>query len=127
MAGKRQKSNQKLKSIWDESLIEEILPNKRHRNKMWNWLINHANVTCGIADIPFSEWNMPKEAINRITSEFVMYTSKVSQCIKSNRGDTIKLLITLQDGYEIETVVMKHLHHATVCVSSQIGCQMGCR
>jgi hypothetical protein len=33
----------------------------------------------------------------------------------------------VQDGHRVETVVMVHAKHATVCVSSQIGCKMGCK
>ena len=47
--------------------------------------------------------------------------------MESNRGDTAKLLVQLQDGHKVETVVMIHSGHATVCVSSQIGCKMGCK
>lgn len=45
----------------------------------------------------------------------------------SGRGDSIKALLTLRDGLKIETVLMKHKDERnTVCVSSQVGCPMGC-
>jgi len=92
---------------------------------MWNWLIQHPNAA--LTDIPFRDWNIPKDASNTILEKFEKFTTTISQRKESYRGDAIKLLLRLQDGHEIETVVMKHVNHATVCVSSQIGCQMGCR
>ncbi len=45
----------------------------------------------------------------------------------SKKSETIKALITLNGGTKIETVLMKHKDgRATVCVSSQVGCPMGC-
>jgi len=41
-------------------------------------------------------------------------------------GSTTKLVFELRDGHHVETVVMRHEGRTTVCVSSQVGCQMGC-
>jgi 23S rRNA (adenine2503-C2)-methyltransferase len=125
MPGSRNKADLRIKSIWEEEAIEGILLNKRHRNKMWNWLIQHPDKE--IHEIPFRDWSVPREAAAKIVQGFVKYSTKIVQKKESSREDTTKLLVRLQDGHEVETVVMKHAHHATVCVSSQIGCQMGCR
>lgn len=46
---------------------------------------------------------------------------------ESKDGATIKALITLDDGEKVETVLMRHSDRRnTVCLSSQIGCQLGC-
>ena len=39
---------------------------------------------------------------------------------------TIKLLLELEDGYKVETVLMRYNYGNAVCVSSQVGCNMGC-
>jgi 23S rRNA m2A2503 methyltransferase len=44
----------------------------------------------------------------------------------SSNGDTIKLLLRLSDGSLIETVCMKHDYGNSICVSTQVGCAMGC-
>ena len=50
-----------------------------------------------------------------------------SEVFKSTKGNTSKVLITLYDGLLIETVLMKHSDgRRTVCVSSQVGCSLGC-
>ena len=65
-------------------------------------------------------------------------TTRVAHAEPSSDGATIKLLIELQDGYQVESVIMRHRHHsagggnitttrATLCVSSQVGCKMGCK
>ena len=45
----------------------------------------------------------------------------------SGRGDTAKYLFGLSDGSRIESVWMKYRHGNSVCISSQVGCRMGCR
>lgn len=46
---------------------------------------------------------------------------------RRGEGDTYKFLLRLQDGLETESVVIPMRHHKTLCVSSQVGCKMGCR
>ena len=85
-------------------------------------------------DIPM----LPKKAKMILESEFVRFTSKCKSCRKSADGDTTKLLIELQDGLSVEAVVMEYDTSSrdetgqtggkryTLCVSSEVGCQMGC-
>ncbi|OPX84211.1 MAG: putative dual-specificity RNA methyltransferase RlmN [Pelotomaculum sp. PtaB.Bin104] len=42
-------------------------------------------------------------------------------------GDTIKYLFEMEDGQAVESVLMKHSYGNSVCVSTQVGCRMGCR
>ncbi len=44
----------------------------------------------------------------------------------SSRGDTVKYLIGLPDGQAVETVLMLYSYGRSVCVSTQVGCRMGC-
>jgi adenine C2-methylase RlmN of 23S rRNA A2503 and tRNA A37 len=132
MAPKRKQL--RIQSIWDEPLVSAILLQSKHRYKLWKHLINSM---CSVprlqrhydnvAALPFEEWNFPRVSSEKLRSEFVFITSKIVERNESSRGDTTKLLIELQDGHRVETVIMRHSGHATVCVSSQIGCQMGCR
>lgn len=128
---KRKLNDLKLKSIWDESFLKEYLKetgaNVKHANKIWTWMITHPDVT--LQDVPMDEWSVPKQAIISIKADFVKFTSRIAQRSESSRGDTTKLLIELQGpgSHQVETVIMRHRGHATVCVSSQIGCQMGCK
>ncbi len=47
--------------------------------------------------------------------------------LESKRDNTVKYLYRLSDGNHIETVLMEYEHGNTVCVSTQVGCKMGCR
>jgi hypothetical protein len=114
-----------LKSIWDETLVIESGMIPKHRAKMWNWLINHPGKD--VCDVPFESWSVAKKPAQILREQFVLSTCKIVEQSDSSKGDTHKLLLELQDGHRIETVIMKHTAHSTVCVSSQIGCQMGCR
>jgi 23S rRNA (adenine2503-C2)-methyltransferase len=46
--------------------------------------------------------------------------------INSNDKNSIKAVITLEDGQTVETVLMKHDRRNTICLSSQAGCKMNC-
>jgi len=51
---------------------------------------------------------------------------EVAADIRSGDGRTRKLLLRLADGHEIETVIMGYPGRFTACLSSQVGCAMGC-
>ena len=60
---------------------------------------------------------------------FSLTTSKLHEKKKSVDG-TIKLVVQLQDGQLVESVIIRHSDYMprnTLCVSSQVGCQMGCK
>ena len=46
---------------------------------------------------------------------------------KAATDGTVKFLQRLTDGYHIESVLLRHEKHNTVCISTQVGCAMGCR
>ena len=121
-------------SIWEVKEVEKILKTV-HRVKMWNWLCQHFDTElaageCGnnpAAMLPFEKLNTPKKAQQELSERFVLSTTNVIKKQESERGDTTKLLIECHDGHQIETVVMRHSNYSTVCVSSQVGCKMGCK
>ena len=53
--------------------------------------------------------------------------SKIKLVLKQEDKDVIKYLFELFDGQRIETVLMRHDYGLSVCVSSQVGCNMGCK
>ena len=46
---------------------------------------------------------------------------------ESKLDGTNKFLFCLQDGHLVESVLMKYKHGNSVCISSQVGCRMGCK
>eukprot|EP00756_Hemistasia_phaeocysticola_P000136 Hpha_TRINITY_DN10098_c0_g1::TRINITY_DN10098_c0_g1_i1::g.84029::m.84029 len=70
--------------------------------------------------------DLPKSVIRMLEKDFVRTTSSVTEKRVSTDG-TIKMVVCLQDGLEVETVVIPMSPgYWTVCVSSQVGCAMGC-
>lgn len=57
--------------------------------------------------------------------DFCLELPKIHTKQVSSDG-TIKLLLELEDGYKVETVLMRYNYGNAVCVSSQVGCNMGC-
>ena len=54
-------------------------------------------------------------------------TLEIEQKLISKLDGTVKYLFRLPDGNSIESVVMRYKHGLTICISSQVGCRMGCR
>jgi 23S rRNA (adenine2503-C2)-methyltransferase len=69
--------------------------------------------------------NLNSSSIEKLKEAFVIYVPNVIDKRVSKDG-TVKMLLALQDGNIIETVVMKYVYGYSVCVSSQVGCAMGC-
>ena len=80
----------------------------------------------GITD--FDEMmNIPKSLREKLRAEYYITVPTVARKQVSKLDGTIKYLWELQDGNCIETVLMSYHHGNTVCISSQVGCRMGCK
>lgn len=71
--------------------------------------------------------NLPKTFRERLTREAVINGVKICEKYVSNIDETRKYLLQLNDGNYIESVLMKYDYGYTICVSSQVGCKMGCK
>ncbi len=71
--------------------------------------------------------NIPKSLKKLIDSEAEYITLKSVLCQRSALDGTAKYLFPLSDGNEIESVFMEYHDWNSVCISSQAGCNMGCR
>lgn len=71
--------------------------------------------------------NLPKALRMRLAKTFFITVPSVARKQVSRLDGTVKYLWELGDGNCIETVLMSYHHGNTVCVSSQVGCRMGCR
>lgn len=87
--------------------------------QIFDWLYNKRVKT-------FEEMsNLSKGLREKLTANFALST--LSTIIKQESKDgTIKFLFQLQDGYSIETVLMRHEYGNSVCVTTQVGCRIGC-
>lgn len=70
--------------------------------------------------------NLSLELRNKLKENFDLHVFKILQKQESKDG-TKKYLFDVLDGNAIESVLMEYKHGFTICVSSQIGCKMGCK
>lgn len=70
--------------------------------------------------------NLPKALRDKLEESFMILTLKEIARFDSKDG-TVKFLFELHDNHAIETVIMRHSYGNSVCVTTQVGCQIGCR
>ena len=70
--------------------------------------------------------NLPLSLRERLREACVLTVPKAARKQVSAKDGTIKYLWELADGNCIESVLMRYRHGNTVCISSQVGCRMGC-
>eukprot|EP00123_Amoebidium_parasiticum_P008171 comp18623_c0_seq2/m.20215 comp18623_c0_seq2/g.20215 ORF comp18623_c0_seq2/g.20215 comp18623_c0_seq2/m.20215 type:complete len:321 (-) comp18623_c0_seq2:177-1139(-) len=137
-------------SIFDEEAVLEAFREhgikSQHAYKVWRLLIQH-----GVEDLKEVP-DLPKAALELLTTKFATTTSRVVKETTSSDRSTTKLLVELQDGKRVESVIMRYgdvelksfpeeekerlrkgeklefksNKRATLCISSQVGCQMAC-
>jgi len=71
---------------------------------------------------------LPQNLRQKLSKNYPIQELKAEKILTSKDGQTIKVLFVLRDGLKIESVLMRHIDgRRTVCVSSQVGCSIGCR
>jgi 23S rRNA (adenine2503-C2)-methyltransferase len=69
--------------------------------------------------------NLPKDLRERLNETFRLQPLDVLTTQVSSDG-TVKFLFGLHDKHAIETVIMRHQYGISVCVTTQVGCRVGC-
>lgn len=88
--------------------------------QIYEWLHKHKIVS-------FDEvTNISKQFKNKLNEIYDLSFPEIDREFISIDG-TKKYLIKLQDGNKIETVLMKYRYGYTICISSEVGCDMGCK
>ncbi|MFC4558229.1 23S rRNA (adenine(2503)-C(2))-methyltransferase RlmN [Virgibacillus kekensis] len=105
-----------------EQLTDWLIDHGQRRfraDQVWDWLYKKRVTT-------FDEMkNVNKETIELLDEHFVLQT--LEEEIKQESSDgTIKYLFKLADGNVIETVLMRFNYGLSVCVTTQVGCNIGC-
>ncbi len=70
--------------------------------------------------------NLPKGLRDTLEGSYPIQAPKVVRKQESQRDGTIKYLWELSDGNCVETVLMRYHYGNTVCISTEVGCRMGC-
>ena len=71
--------------------------------------------------------NLPKSFRESLSQKATVNSVKICEKYVSDIDETRKYLLELSDGNFIESVLMKYEYGYTICVSSQVGCKMGCK
>lgn len=112
-----------IKSMTLSELEEEmkLLSQPKFRAKqIYSWL--HKNTVHTFDQMS----NISKDFRNILQENYEIYSCGIEKKLISVYDDTVKYLFKLHDGEYIESVVMKYKYGYTICVSSQVGCKMGC-
>ena len=71
--------------------------------------------------------NLSKDLRAKLAEEYMISSVKVRRRLASQIDGTVKYLYELYDGNTVESVFMVYKHGCSVCVSTQVGCRMGCK
>ena len=76
----------------------------------------------------FDDMNdLPKTLRAELSERYEIKLAEILRRLDSRDGLTTKFLLGLSDGAAVEIVLMRHDYGNSVCISSQVGCQMGCK
>ncbi len=102
------------------SLIEKEFSLKTFQAKqIYKWIRRGVTDALAMTDIPLA-------LREKIKNEYKISFPRVYMKFESKIDKTKKYLILLDDGNIVETVLMSYEHGYSVCVSTQVGCRMGC-
>lgn len=110
-------------SLSAKELEREILAmgEKKFRAKqLFEWL--HKKKITDLSECS----NLSAALIERLGEKFEIKRLNVKKRLVSAIDDTVKYLYELPDGERVETVLMKYRHGNSLCISTQVGCKMGC-
>lgn len=71
--------------------------------------------------------NLSAQFRRELSRKFCIKSLKIKKRLVSSIDNTVKYLYGLPDGEAIESVLMEYKHGNSLCISSQVGCKMGCR
>ena len=114
---------QDIKSFTLEELKEEmaLLGEKSFRAaQLYQWM--HVKLARGFDEMT----NLPRSLKEKCAEKYEYTSVKVERMQESAIDGTRKYLFELKDGSLVESVLMKYKHGNSVCISSQVGCRMGC-
>jgi len=100
----------------------EAIGEKAFRTKqIYEWL--HVKLVDSFEEMT----NLSKNLRDKLDQEYRIPMVRMLERQVSQIDGTNKFLFELEDGHVVESVLMKYKHGNSVCISSQVGCRMGCK
>ena len=104
-----------------ENYILDLGEKKFHAKQIFKWIHKYKLLN-------FDEMtDISKSLRDKLKEKTYILNMEVIECQKSKKDGTMKFLIKLDDNCAIESVFMRYNHGNTLCVSTQVGCKMGCK
>jgi len=103
-----------------EKIVIDLGESKFRAKQIREWLYR------GCPDFSLMK-NLPKPLLEKLSESFQPFPIKDQSRLDSEDGQTTKFLFSTADDEKIECVLMRASYGNSVCVSSQIGCSMGCK
>lgn len=110
-----------IRNLTQEELNEQlvVMGEKKFRAKqVYEW------INKGVQSFDAMK-NLPKSLIEQLKARYYLENATIIEALKSEDG-TIKSLHKLFDNHVIESVFMTYKHGYSACISTQVGCRMGC-
>lgn len=100
--------------------VEQLGEKKFRAKQLYQWM--HQKLVTDFQDMT----NLSRDFRDKLEEHCILHGTKTIRRQTSQDG-TMKLLMELSDGNTVESVWMKYHHGNSVCISTQVGCRMGCR
>ncbi len=104
-----------------QSAVQELHEPKYRAAQIYHWL--HVRKATDFAQMT----DLSSALRTKLQSEFCIKRLFAARRLASSMDDTVKYLYRLPDGQHVETVLMHYQHGWRLCISTQVGCRMGCR
>lgn len=104
-----------------EELVIGIGEKKFRAKQLYEWL--HVKLAASYDEMT----NIPKTLKEKLSEKYTFTELNIVSMQESKEDGTRKYLFELPDHNTVETVWMKYHHGNSVCISSQVGCRMGCK
>jgi 23S rRNA (adenine2503-C2)-methyltransferase len=104
-----------------KELLQDLGDKPFRAKQIYEWL--HVKLAIDFDDMS----NLSKQLREQLKASCEITILQMVDKLVSEEGETAKFLFRLWDGRVLESVLMKYHHGNSVCISSQVGCKMGCK
>lgn len=104
-----------------ETAVTELGLPRFRAGQIFGWL--HEKRVSTFAEMS----NLPASLRGQLDEKFYINAIRIKKRLVSNIDGTVKYLYELRDGNCVEAVLMRYRHGNSLCISTQVGCRMGCK
>ena len=102
-------------------LLDELSEKKFRAKQVFSWL--HQKRVFDFEEMT----DLSKDLRQKLSDSFEIPVPEIERKLMSRKDGTVKYLFRLSDGMFVETVLMEYEYGTSICLSTQVGCKMGCK